>query len=102
MICNRDLRHFFLTSYKANSCFVVDIKKTEMELRIDVTPSSSNGYGLSANSPYRVVDFREIIFPSFQQIKRLGRGSYGTVIQAKFENHPVAVIFCLYISIMIL
>lgn len=62
-----------------------------MELRVDVTPSPSNGYEMPANSPYEQVDFREVEIPHFHQIKRLGRGSYGTVIQGRFRNKLVAV-----------
>ncbi|KAI6182324.1 Mitogen-activated protein kinase kinase kinase [Aphelenchoides bicaudatus] len=62
------------------------------QLRVDVnmTPSSSSN-GFLATSPYDQVDFREIVFPNFQNLKRLGRGSYGTVIQGVFRNKNVAI-----------
>jgi serine/threonine protein kinase len=60
-------------------------------LHVDVTPSSSNGYVPPPNAAYDMVDFREISFPHFQQIKRLGRGSYGTVLQGTFRGSSVAV-----------
>ncbi|KAI6225575.1 Mitogen-activated protein kinase kinase kinase [Aphelenchoides besseyi] len=62
-----------------------------LHVDINVGPSSSNGVPPSAlNTPYEQVDYREIIFPDFQHIKRLGRGSYGTVVQATFRGKRVA------------
>ena len=65
-------------------------------LHVDVTPSSSNSspgaYSTNSSSHrgYEEVDFTELEFPDYHKVKRLGRGSYGTVLQANWKNKRVA------------
>lgn len=39
---------------------------------------------------YEDVDYTEILFPDFKNLKRLGRGSYGTVFQCYFRGRIAA------------
>lgn len=34
---------------------------------------------------YEVVNYSDINFPDFRRLKRLGRGSYGTVVECMFR-----------------
>uniref|UniRef100_A0A1I7RLA6 Mitogen-activated protein kinase kinase kinase n=1 Tax=Bursaphelenchus xylophilus TaxID=6326 RepID=A0A1I7RLA6_BURXY len=40
---------------------------------------------------YDQVNYSEVHFPDFSSVRRLGRGSYGTVVQGLFRGRPVAV-----------
>jgi serine/threonine protein kinase len=70
-------------------------------LHVDITaPSSSGSNGTyyegavdrpGSSQPYPQVAASEILFPDFQHLKRLGRGAYGTVVQAYYKNKVVAV-----------
>lgn len=39
---------------------------------------------------YEDVDYMEILFPDFKNLKRLGRGAYGTVLQCYFRKRVAA------------
>ena len=60
-------------------------------LFVDVSPSSSNYTHHLPTAQYEQVDYSELHFPNFAQIKRLGRGAYGTVMQATYRGRLVAV-----------
>jgi hypothetical protein len=77
-------------------------------LSVDVSPSSSATTKSSNNSslpameksggpherskkrPYEEISSNEVQFPHFTQLKRLGRGSYGTVVECIFRGKLAA------------
>uniref|UniRef100_A0A914BWM5 Mitogen-activated protein kinase kinase kinase n=1 Tax=Acrobeloides nanus TaxID=290746 RepID=A0A914BWM5_9BILA len=67
-------------------------------LHIDVAPSSSNSSSSShvtnsfsnRDASYEEVDYNELDFSDYHRLKRLGRGSYGTVLQATWRGKRVA------------
>ncbi|KAI6232983.1 Mitogen-activated protein kinase kinase kinase [Aphelenchoides fujianensis] len=70
-------------------------------LHVDVNAGTSSSHDSAPPDPshktsYPQVDYREIVFPDFQHIQRLGRGSYGTVVQAVFRGRKHDNIIKLY------
>ncbi|KAI1731173.1 protein kinase domain-containing protein [Ditylenchus destructor] len=60
-------------------------------LHIDVIPSSSHqAIDVPEKKGYEDVSYNEILFPNFEHRRRLGRGSYGTVIQCHFRGRLAA------------
>lgn len=69
-------------------------------LFVDVSaPSTSTASTISPSAPleetrttraYPVVPSTDILFPDFAHLKRLGRGSYGTVVKAYYKGRTVA------------
>ncbi|CAD5206272.1 unnamed protein product [Bursaphelenchus okinawaensis] len=59
-------------------------------LSIDVTPSTSSALP-AVDIKYDQVNYNEVFFNDFASVKRLGRGSYGTVVQGYYRGRPVAV-----------
>lgn len=60
-------------------------------LYVSVSPSSSKEDSLmSEKHGYEDVPSTQVIFPDFRHLKRLGRGSYGTVVQCYFRGRVAA------------
>lgn len=64
-------------------------------LYINVMPSSSQQKDIEKQRQidlpqYEVVQATEVVFPDFNHLKSLGRGSYGTVVQCHFRGKIAA------------
>lgn len=65
-------------------------------IHIDIFSPPSNSQksaecdGIKIDKHYEDVDFTEISFPDYKHFKRLGRGSYGTVVPCYFRGRIAA------------